>query len=96
MGDPQTVKISVYGKEYSINSPESSETTQEYAVFIDKIMKEIGRKTGSLDPVRVATLALLQITHEYFTLRKNVVSMDDEYEKRMGELMAHLRDSIPD
>lgn len=70
MNDSHTVRISVYGKEYTIKTSEDPSITLEYAEYIDGKMKEIGQKTGSFDPNRVATLALLQITHELFALRK--------------------------
>ncbi len=72
MSDSHTVKISVYGKEYTIKTSEDPAITLEYAEFIDAKMKEIGQKTGSFDPNRIATLALLQITHELFALRRKL------------------------
>ena len=86
MTDQNTVKIHVYGKEYTIKSPENPEVTTEYAGYIDKLMKEIARKTGSLDMNRIAILALLQVTHELYALRRRVERENLEFDRKMDEL----------
>ncbi|MGK7345998.1 MAG: cell division protein ZapA [Candidatus Nitrospinota bacterium M3_3B_026] len=94
MTDQNAVRIQVYGKEYTIRSPEDPEVTREYASYIDNLMREVGRKTGSLDVNRVAILALLQITHELFTLRKRVEKDEKEFNRRMDELLKEVTASM--
>lgn len=90
MIDQNAVKIQVYGKEYTVKSPEDPEVTREYAAYIDNLMREVGRKTGSLDVNRVAILALLQLTHELFILRKRVERDEKEFNQRMDELLREV------
>lgn len=90
MSESQNVKIEVYGKEYTIRSSEGSEVTQRYAKYIDETMKEISHKTGAFDATKIATLALLQITHELFVLRNQHSSNEADFSVRM----IHLNEKI--
>jgi len=94
MNDPNTVKIQVYGKEYTIKSPEAPDVTREYATYIDGLMREIGKKTGSLDVNRIAILALLHVTHEFFSLRKKMENNSREYNRKMDELLKEIAASM--
>lgn len=90
MSQPAPVKIVVYGKVYTIKSSEDEKTTQELAAYIDQVMKDVGRKTGSVDVNRVAILTLLQITHELFTLRRQMEQDDSEYQRRTEKLLSKI------
>ncbi len=94
MGERKSVIIEVYGREYSILSSEEPETTKEYASHIDFVMREIAEKTGSTDHNRVAMLALLQITHELYILKKQAGSDNEEYERRMKKLLGEIDAAI--
>lgn len=86
MPEGNTVTIEVYGKEYTIKTSEDPEITKEYARYIDGKMKEIGQRTGAFDVNRVATLALLSITHELFATRRQMDSDNEELIRRMKSL----------
>ncbi len=90
MSNLHTVKISIYGKDITIKSTEQPMETQKYAEYIDHVMKGIGKKTGSMDMNRIAVLALLHVTRELFTLRKNIKADNAEYEKKVKEFAANL------
>jgi len=92
--EPTTVKIHVYGREYAIKTPRDPQLTQDYAAFVDAKMKEIAQKSGSFDQMRISILTLMQITHELFTLKKQVKSENEEYGKRLGRLLEKLETSM--
>lgn len=94
MNEQNSVKIHVYGKEYTIKSPQNPEVTKEYAAYIDNLMREVAKKTGSLDTTRIAILALLQVTHELFTLRKKQDADTREFDKKMEELLKEINNSM--
>ncbi len=93
MSESWNVKIEVYGKEFTIKTSEDPETTREYARFIDERMKDISHKTGTFDPARISTLALLQITHELFALKGQMESDEKEFAARTKSLLRKF-DSI--
>ena len=90
MADRKKVTIRVYNKEFSIVSSEEPEVTAQYAAYIDQIMRDIGAKTGSTEEGRVALLALLQITHELFALRKKMASDGELFDKRVEKLLREM------
>lgn len=86
MSEIHQVKITLLGKEHTIKSPVDPETTQRYAAYIDGLMKEVSSKLGSMETGKVAALAMLQITHELYTLRKRLENDEMEYKRRITEL----------
>lgn len=94
MADQNKVIIKVYGKEYSITSSEDPEVTIEYAAFIDSVMRGIAKKTSATNQDRVATLALLQITHELFQIKHRSKSDNEEFERKMGSLLGEIKAAI--
>jgi len=57
-------------------------------------MKEIGQKTGSFDPNRIATLALLQITHELFAVRRKFDGDKEQLRLRTLDLETRIDDVL--
>lgn len=94
MADQNKVVIKVYGKEYSITSSEDPEVTLEYAAYIDSVMREIAKKTSSTNQDRVATLTLLQITHELFKAKNKSQSDSVEYDRGMAALLGEIEAAI--
>lgn len=91
MSGRQPVKIKLYGREYSIKSIQDPKDALDYAAYIDLRIRKIAKQSGSLDTNYIMALTLLQITHEFFTLRKQTESDADEYERVMDKLLEKVR-----
>jgi len=96
VNESHNVRIEVYGKEYTIRSSEGPEVTMRYAKYIDDTMKDISHKTGAFDATKIATLALLQITHELFALRSQKGSDDADFALRMNQLNEKIDAALAD
>jgi len=94
MSEKRQVTIQVYGKEYSIVSSADPADTERYAEYIDNIMRDIADATSATDPNRVAILALLQITHELFALKKRNKLDDEEFDTRLEKLLNEINISM--
>lgn len=92
MVEANTVTIEVYGKEFTIKTSEDPEATRKYARYIDTRMKEIGKRTGAFDVNRIATLALLSITHELFATRNQMDKDNEEFSRRMKNLLDKIEE----
>lgn len=90
MTERKNVKVQIYGKEHSLVSTAAPQATQEYAAYVDSVMRKIGKTAGSTDYTRVAMLALMQVTHELFALRKNSEKESAEAERRLDKLLAEI------
>lgn len=88
------VKVTVYGKEYTIKTSEQTEATLEYATYIDEKMKEIAERTGSFDPNRIATLVMLRMAHDIFTLKRELDSSAMREQEKLAAIEARLDDLL--
>ena len=94
MNESQPVKIKVYGREYTIKSNQDPQMTRDYATYIDSRIREIAHKSGSFDMNFITVLTLLQITHEFFALKKQTERDSQEYERIMDKLLEKVEVSM--
>lgn len=81
-----TIKVRIYGKEYSIKSSKDTEYVEEVARYVDNKMTEVDKGGISSSPVQVAVLAAMNITDELFGLKSKGSSTVKELEERSKDL----------
>jgi len=65
---PNTVTVSILGKDYQINCPPDQEISlRQSAGFLDRKMKEIKANSNIIGLDRLAVMAALNISHEFLT-----------------------------
>lgn len=77
----ESVKVTIFGKEYTLKGGDDAEYVQEVAAFVDERMNEVARSAAVASTDRVAILAAVNIADELFR----------EQQKRM-EATATLED----
>jgi cell division protein ZapA (FtsZ GTPase activity inhibitor) len=60
------VKVSIFGREYSIVSEVDEEYIKKAATYLDSKMREVAESFPNISENRVAVLAALNITDELF------------------------------
>lgn len=78
----QTVKVVIYNQTYSLRSDHDGAYIQELAGYVDQRMNEIARATMTVDSLRVAILAALQIADELFQSRSEMKETEKELAER--------------
>jgi cell division protein ZapA len=78
----QTIKVVIYNQTYNLRSSHDSGYIQELANFVDERMNEIARATMTVDSLRVAILAALQIADELYQMRKQAKETEREIAER--------------
>lgn len=78
----QTAKVVIYNQTYSLRSDHDSAYIQELAEYVDQRMNEIARATMTVDSLRVAILAALQIADELFQSRNEMKETERELAER--------------
>lgn len=63
------MKVQIYDQIYNINSGEQESYMRELAAYVDEKMNAVAEGTHTVDSLRVAVLAALNIADELFTLR---------------------------
>lgn len=65
-GSSQSVRLSIFGDEYSVKSDVRAETTKMVAEFVDRKMIEMKQSSQMQDKLRVAVLTAMNIAGELF------------------------------
>src|SRR5688572_22454489 len=81
----QSYKVVIYNQTYSLRSEHDPEYIHELAEYVDKRMNEIARATMTVDSLRVAILAALQIADELYQARKDMRETEDEIADRSAK-----------
>lgn len=63
------MKVQIFDQSYNINSEQDESYTRELAAYVDEKMHAVANATRTVDTLRVAVLAALNITDELFALR---------------------------
>ena len=78
-------KVVIYNQTYNLRSDHGEEYIHELAEYVDKRMNEIARASMTVDSLRVAILAALQIADELYQSRREMKETDDEIAERSGK-----------
>lgn len=90
--DKSSVKVNIYGSEYVIKGDDASDHIQAIADFVDQKMKEINKGGVIKSPLKVAILAALNISDEYFKTRADQKRQIDAMETKAQKLVELLND----
>ena len=80
-----SIRVEIYDQSYNLRGSDA-EHIQKLAHFVDSKMRTVSEHTATIDSLRVAVLAALNIADEYFALKKKYDSIDREYTKRASRL----------
>ncbi len=69
MEDRHSVKVNIFGNEYTIRGEADAEYIRELAQYVDGKMQEIARNTNLTIPLKVGILAAINLADEIFRLR---------------------------
>jgi cell division protein ZapA len=80
-----SVRVEIYDQSYNLRGSDP-EIIERLAEFVDSRMRMVSEHTSTIDSLRVAVLAALNIADEYFALKKKYDAIDGEYIKRASRL----------
>src|SRR3954447_11776308 len=88
-----SIRVEIYDQSYNLRG-----TDPDYIVklgeYVDLKMRAVSEKTSTVDSLRVAVLAALNIADEYHLLKKKYEAIASTYEKRASSLSGMLDDII--
>ena len=82
----RVVPVEIHGQQYPIRSNLDPAYVAELAAYVDEKMRLASRETPTSDTLKVAVLAALNITDEYFRARDEQQRGHDQLASRAGEL----------
>jgi len=88
--DKSSVKVNIYGSEYVIKGDDNADHIRAIADYVDQKMKEINKSGAIKSPLKVAILAALNITDEFFKTSadqtKTIETMENKAQKMLDML----------
>lgn len=86
-----TVKIEVFGQEYSIKSDDGDEDhLKRIAQYVNEKIKDILSNTEVTTRFNVAILAALNVAHDYFSLKEDHEKLIEAIESRSKKLIQYI------
>jgi cell division protein ZapA len=66
----ESVRVIIYGEEYSIKGDADIETTKQVAEYVNSKMEEVQHSIASRDKVKIAVLSALNIAGELMGIKR--------------------------
>ncbi len=87
-------RIRVLGRELHVRSTSSPERVRQIEDYINSRVEELESAATCNDPVKIAILALLNITESYLEISSERENYGKEDDERIIRLLQHIEDSI--
>jgi cell division protein ZapA len=87
---PSLVHVEIFGQTYAVRAGTEPGYVEQLAAFVDEKMRDTSRASGAVDSVRIAVLAALNISDEYFRLRAEGHQGGDSLQQRAARLAREL------
>ena len=68
--DSTTTSVEIFGQSYNVRGEGDPDYLTELARFVDSRMREVAAQVSTVDPVKIAILAALNIADEFSRYRK--------------------------
>ena len=89
------VKVEIYDQSYNLRGTDA-EYIYKLAQYVDEKMRSVAEKTSTIDSLRLAVLAALNIADEFHLLRKKYDTLAADYRQRTGALAGALDEVLED
>jgi cell division protein ZapA len=87
-----SVRVEIFDQAYNLRGSDP-EYILRLADYVDSKMRAVAAATNTIDTVRLAVLAALNIADEYHLVKKNLSPGATDYQKRTHQLV-HALDEI--
>jgi cell division protein ZapA len=82
-----SIRVEIYDESYHLRGSDTA-YIQRLAEVVDAKMRAVAQHTSTVDSLRVAVLAALNIADEYYQLRRKYEGIESEYSRRTNHLQA--------
>lgn len=89
------IRVEIYDQVYNLRGVDAEYVTK-LAQFVDGKMRTVAEQTSTVDSLRLAVLAALNIADEFHILKKKYDLLAGEYNRRAGQLSGALDEALRD
>ncbi len=93
---PDTIRVSIYGREYSIRGDADPGYIREIAHYLDMKMRQMTDNTTVPSTAKVAILAALNITDELFQRDRQIRETADDQQSAVTVLADRIEKALAD
>lgn len=86
----KTIRVEIYDQIYNLRSDLDEKYAHELARYVDGKMRELADQTHTIDSLRLAVLAALNLADEYHVL----LARQKEVEAALGERSVRIRELL--
>ena len=83
--EPQGIRVVIYDQEYFMRGDLNQEYIQKLARYLDAKMRSIAERTRTVDTLRVAMLAALNVADEYHQLKARYEEVTQHVDQKVVE-----------
>jgi cell division protein ZapA len=83
--ETNSIRVEIYDESYHLRGSDPA-YIQRLAELVDAKMRTIAQHTSTVDSLRVAVLAALNIADDYYQLRRKYEGIESEYTSRASHL----------
>ena len=94
--EPQSIRVVIYDQEYFMRGDLNQEYIQKLAQYLDAKMRSIAERTRTVDSLRVAILAGLNVVDEYHQLKARYEEVAQHLGERVGKCSDALDEILKD
>ena len=94
--EPQSIRVLIYDQEYFMRGDLNQEYIQKLAQFLDAKMRSIAERTRTVDTLRVAMLAALNVADEYHQLKARYEEVTHHMDETVGKCTDALDEILKD
>ena len=87
------IRVEIYDQVYNLRGVDA-EYIARLAEFVDAKMRTVAEQTSTVDSLRLAVLAAINIADEYHILKRKYDLLAGEYNRRAGALAGALDEAI--
>ena len=86
----QVTTVTIFNQTFRVRSGDNPEYVQELARYVDKKMSELAEQTLTVDTLKIAILAALNIADDYISTREEL----EQFERRVSESTGRLTELL--
>ena len=94
--EPQSIRVVIYDQEYFMRGDLNQEYIQKLAQYLDTKMRSIAERTRTVDTLRVAMLAALNVADEYHQLKARYEEVTQHMDQKVVEYTDALDEILKD
>lgn len=86
----QVTTVKIYHQTYQVRSGDDPEYIKRLAQYVDETMTEVFENTSSVDSIKVAVLAALNIADDYFSTQDELNRLEEAVSEKSEKLITLL------